>query len=63
MPELKPGNKVTIFIDPMTEQDPEGEAVLVKLLMIDLQGDPPLDYWRVRFLEDNSTVDRFIKRR
>ena len=38
MPELKPGDEVTIFIDPITEETPEGEAVLLKLLMVDLQG-------------------------
>jgi len=63
MPELRPGDKVTVYIDPITEEDPEGEAGLLKLLMVDLQGEPPLDYWRVRFLEDDSTADRFIKRR
>ena len=63
MPELRPGDKVTVYIDPKTEQNPEGEAVLVKLLMVDLQGEPMLDYWQVRFLDDDSTANRFIKRR
>lgn len=63
MPRLKPGDKVMVYFDPITEQEPEGEAVLLQLLMKDLQSVPPLDYWRVRFTTDLFPVERFIKRR
>jgi len=63
MPRLKPGDKVMVYFDPITEQEPEGKAILLQLLMKDLQGVPPLDYWRVRFTTEPFPVERFIKRR
>lgn len=55
--KMKPGDKVTVFVDPMTEEKVEGLAQLVRLLEMPLPGErPALESWRVHFEgDDNGT--------
>ena len=54
---LKPGLVVAVFQDPITCEDYEGIASLVERVELDL--DPPLERWRVRFLDERDPVDPF----
>ena len=58
---MKKGDKVMIYIDPIQETVPEGEATLIKrLLRSNSQG---CEYWRVKFLYDNMSMvtGRYIR--
>lgn len=55
---MKPKDIVTIYEDPITQQKPEGKAQLIHK-ELDL-GDG-LEYWVVKFPEDDDTVHRTIK--
>lgn len=54
---LKEGDIELIYIDPYARTKPEGEAKLIKRL-------PPRkfakEYWKVKFIKDDSVADRFI---
>lgn len=58
----QPGDRRIIFHDPVTEKDPEGEAVLLKK-----QGeDPPetkphMEMWDVMFLDDGFKTQRYFQ--
>jgi hypothetical protein len=52
----KVGDRVTVFHDPYTQLRSEGEAILVRCLI----NDPEMSHWRVRFLSDGQTVERWI---
>ena len=56
MTTLKKGQRVQIYHDPITQKDPEGEAVLVKF-----DSDFRLaEQWAVRFPGETETVYRLI---
>lgn len=60
MKDLKAGDWVTIFEDPITEQHPEGTAQLVEHIL-DVHGDAQA--WKVRFEgdPDDELYSRTIK--
>ncbi len=59
---MEKGQKVTVYQDPMTEQKPEGEAILLRKLGEDPpEANPRLEAWWVRFLEDGFETNRLIK--
>lgn len=59
--EMKKGDVVTIYEDPITQKKPEGRARLISR-DIKAVGDG-LEYWSVQFLEDYEDItQRFIKR-
>lgn len=55
---MEKGDIVTVYSDPITQKNPEGEAKLLTLL----QEIKPnhLAYWQVRFLSDNFICERQI---
>ena len=56
---MKAHDKVTIYHDPITEDNPEGEAYLLKLIRLEPDG---LERWKVCFEGDDGAVyDRLIK--
>lgn len=55
---LHPDMIVTIYLDPLTGEHPEGEAVLIECLESSGPGNP-LERWRVRF-SDGVIVERKI---
>ena len=56
---MKAKNIITIYIDPLTEQQPEGKAKLLKLIKKnDIE-----EYWKVKFLSDGFIGYRFILNR
>lgn len=55
MPKFKAGETHTIYSDPFTKQQPEGEAVLIKLGQY-LGGQ--IEYWWVRFSDEEEEVYR-----
>ena len=58
--KLTKGQTVMIYQDPVTEQRPEGKAVLVKALDSQYWKNN-MEYWRVQFLSDGFIVPRFIR--
>ena len=59
MSKLKKGDVVTIFCDPITKTDPEGEAKLQKMLAgAKFEGDP--ESWEVKFLTDGFVCQRLV---
>lgn len=55
---MKPGDRVTIYRDPTTRQNVEGEATLVeRILRTNLQG---FSVWGVRFDNDSRIFNREI---
>lgn len=56
-PKLKVGQQVTIYRDPYTKQEPEGEAILKRL---DQYHGDEVEYWWVRFDGDDQDVYRRI---
>lgn len=54
---MKRGDIVIIYQDPITELKPEGRVKLVEFI----KANNGLELWRVRFLSDNFTANRFIK--
>ena len=48
---MKEGDIVTVYHDPLTETDPEGEAELIKCITDDFEhyGGRPLERWIVKF--------------
>lgn len=67
---MRPGDIVTIYLDPVTEQRPEGDAELVKQRELESgvfnygPHTSTLEYWSVRFVDDQdkAVYDRFIKK-
>jgi len=57
--ELKRGNAVEIFQDPVTELKLEGEAELISFHSADAHD--PYETWIVRFSGENQYVERRIK--
>ena len=56
---MEKGDKVKIFVDPITQEELEGIAELInKQIAAKRKGDP--EYWRVKFLEDGFICDRFV---
>jgi hypothetical protein len=53
---LKPGTELLIFTDPITQEDIEGEAVLIACE----DDDPEQQRWRVKFKADDEIVSRWI---
>lgn len=58
---MEVGDIVDIFTDPITEQNLEGRAKL--LWYLDPNDPSDLEYWKVKFLDDNFETERLIKRR
>ena len=56
---MKAGQRIRVFMDPLTEQVLEDEARLVKRLPRDT--DEGLEFWRVLFDGDNHTVERLVR--
>jgi len=56
---MKEGDKIKIYQKPLTEEDYEGEAVLVKYLLNKSVGGVFLEKWLVQF-PDGSLVERII---
>ncbi len=56
---MKVGQVVTIFDDPITRQRPEGKARLQKKTSI--KGIEGLQYWFVKFMDDEMETTRWIK--
>ena len=59
---MKPGDRVTIYCDPITREYREGDAVLVKCLHVDEY--EPLERWEVRFVgadDGDETYCRWIR--
>jgi hypothetical protein len=52
--------QVLIYEDPMTEKQPEGLAKLLERL--DSDSHPDLEYWKVRFIDDDFLTERWIKK-
>lgn len=57
---MQPGDIVTIYQDPVTQCNPEGQAKLVRLLMSD-NGDG-MSRWVVRFQGDDQCYTRLVYR-
>ena len=55
---IKRNTAYRIYQNPLTEKIFEGLAFALRRLKIEENG---LEMWRVRFLSDNTVVDRFIK--
>lgn len=55
---LKQGDKVMVYQDPITQQNPEGEAVLLQKEIDDLADG--LEYWQVSFEGDEGVYARVI---
>ncbi len=53
---LKTNDIVEIFTDPITQQHPEGQAKLVKLVRTRLVGCPATEDWEVEFTEEPGTT-------
>ena len=53
---MKKGDKVMIYLDPITKKEREGEAVLIEKKI----ADETMDYWLVRFIDDDFEADRWI---
>jgi hypothetical protein len=61
---MKEGDIITIYHDPWTEQNVEGQAQL--LSHVDAGKKWELDYWEVKFLDSKDgdpNVCRFIKKK
>lgn len=56
--EFKPGDRVMIYEDPLTEQKPEGIAVLVK----HIHESNGIETWKVRFVQDGSGAPTLARR-
>jgi hypothetical protein len=56
---MKEGDIVTIYLDPVTEKNPEGSARLLERLR-DTRFTQ--EYWQVRFLSDCFVAARWIKK-
>jgi len=64
---MKAGQKVTIYEDPVTQQNPEGEAVLVEKVDTDNSGvweTGVLEWWKVWFPGEDTLYERkvFVRR-
>ena len=57
--EMKKGDIVMIYEDPITKQKPEGKARLLELLF-DVAFEQ--EFWRVIFLKDHFVADRWINK-
>ena len=53
---MKRGDKVMIYQDPLTQENPEGEAILVRCV----ESGAPVERWRVAFGNDDPIVERKI---
>jgi len=51
----KPGDRVMIYTDPVTQEAKEGEAILLQRLI----KNSPMEYWRVKFTD--GIAHRWIK--
>ncbi len=50
--ELVKGNVITIYVDPITKQKPEGKAKLLKEVY--------KGRWEVKFISDDFVCERFV---
>ena len=57
---MKKGDIVMIFQDPVTCQEPEGEA---KLLKLEIDHIPEQQFWQVKFLSDGFVTLRWVMRK
>ncbi len=56
---MKKGDIVTVYLDPLTEKSPEGQAQLLERL--DTKGKyRSREYWQVKFLNGGDIVARFV---
>lgn len=60
--QWQPGDIVTVYQDPVSEEKPEGKVRLIEKIT----EDPPevftrLERWEVEFLDDGFRTQRFIK--
>ena len=53
---MKAGDEVTIYEDPITQRQPEGNATLVELVSRLADG----EIWEVRFKGEDDTYQRLI---
>lgn len=61
--DLEPGIKVTIYTNPVSEENVEGDATLIKKVGNEHYGivkGHPMERWKVRFHSDGWTGERFI---
>jgi serine phosphatase RsbU (regulator of sigma subunit) len=61
--DLKKGDTVLIYLDPITETGVEGKAKLIECIsknFFDL-GKEKLERWKVRFLDKDTIYERNIK--
>lgn len=60
---LRSGDRVTVYSDPLTEEQSEGEATLQSFVALSPNGCQPVtEQWQVVFDGDDSPVERTIKR-
>ena len=59
---MKKGQIVTVYVDPATRENVEGEAKLLYLQSNDMgvYDGHPMEYWKIRFISDGWTGLRFI---
>lgn len=57
---VKAGDKVTIYANPLTHDNPEGEAKLLKFLRVD-SGIANFKFWEVEFTQElGTTFSRWV---
>ena len=57
---MRKGDVVKIYQDPLTKQQPEGEAKLIKRLGYGENKLPKVERWEVKFLSDGYITERTI---
>lgn len=53
---MQPGQIVTIYAEPISHTDPEGEAELIRKIAHSFGQ----EFWEVRFIDDGFTCARWI---
>ncbi len=57
---MKPGDTTIVYANPLTHDQPEGEAKLIKRLRVD-EGIKDFAFWEVEFTEEPSSIyERWI---
>jgi hypothetical protein len=52
---MKKGDTVTVYEDPITQNKPEGRAILVNQIKVERWSDAQLERWDVRFEGEQET--------
>lgn len=55
---MKLGDTITIYNDPITKKQPEGEAKLLRLI----SEEKNQDFWKVKFLSDGHITTRWVEK-